>query len=71
MRQFVEQPLGNGVIGSFAVPHAALVAAAQMDAEGDAGIIGDDRRFRLQRTGEIPHRIFAARAICAIVGSST
>ena len=34
VRQFVEQPLGNGVVAAFAVPHAALVAAAKMDAAG-------------------------------------
>src|SRR6185312_6036134 len=32
VRQLVEQPLGDGVVGALAVPHAALVAAAEMDA---------------------------------------
>src|SRR5215470_12627429 len=41
MRQRIEQALGDRVISSFTVPHAALVAAAEMDASGDAfGQIG-------------------------------
>src|SRR5207253_728301 len=35
VRQLVEQALGDRVVAAFAVPHAALVAAAKMDAESD------------------------------------
>src|SRR5687767_14072837 len=36
VRQLVEQSLRDRVVGSLAVPHAALVAAAEVHAKGDA-----------------------------------
>ena len=59
--ELVEQPLGDGVVGALAVPHAALVAAAQMDAAGDVAQILNDLGFGLERAGEIRHRVLAAR----------
>jgi len=41
--------LGNRIIGALAVPHAALVAAAEMDAGGNAfGQIGYHGRLGLE-----------------------
>lgn len=49
MVEFVQQPLGDVVVSALAVPHAALVAAAQINAESDLAkafeqlIIGSQR----------------------------
>src|SRR5207248_10794211 len=37
VRQFIEQPFGNCVVAALAVPHAALVAATEMDAARHLG----------------------------------
>src|SRR3989449_10536387 len=62
VRQLVEQPFGDRVIAAFAMPHAALVAAAQVNAEGDAGKARDQRGVGLERAREVLPRVFAARA---------
>ena len=62
MGQFVEQPLGDGVVSAFAVPHAALVATAEMDTESNAREAFDHVGFGLERTGEVRHRVLAAIA---------
>src|SRR5581483_2956778 len=36
-RQLGEQPFRDGIVGSLAMPHTALVAATEMDAERHAG----------------------------------
>ena len=38
--EFMEEALGNSVVAAFGVPVAAIVAAAEMDGEGDAGLTG-------------------------------
>ncbi len=38
--QFVEQTFRNGVVATFSVPVTAIVAAAEMDGESDAGLAG-------------------------------
>src|SRR6185369_9283708 len=60
VRQLVEEPLGDCVVAALAVPHAALVAAAEMDAEGDAREPLHEPRVRSERAREICHRVLAA-----------
>ena len=62
MRQLVEQALGDRVVAALAVPHAALVAAAEMDAEGHARKIFHQLGVGAQRAREILHRLLAALA---------
>ncbi len=60
MRQLVEQALGDGVVVAFAVPHAVLVAAAEMNAEGDRIETLHQLGIGAQRAREIAHWVFAA-----------
>src|SRR5712692_2429814 len=60
VRQLAEQALGDGVVVAFAVPHAVLVAAAEMDAEGDRIETLHQLGIGAQRAREIAHWVFAA-----------
>src|SRR5712692_1634815 len=60
VRQLAEQPLGDGIVMAFAVPHAVLVAAAEMNAEGDAVEALHQLGIGAQRALEIAHWVFAA-----------
>src|SRR5712692_2048889 len=56
----VAQGLGDGIVMAFAVPHAVLVAAAEMDAEGDRIETLHQLGIGAQRALEIAHWVFAA-----------
>ena len=47
MRQLVEQPLGDGIVAAFAVPHTVLVAAAEMNGCRDVAEVLHHLRFCL------------------------
>jgi len=53
MQQAVEELLSDGFVAAFAVPLAATVAAAQMDAERQAGKVADDVVLGGGRTQQI------------------
>src|SRR6516225_8475100 len=59
--QLGEQPLGDRVVAAFTVPHAALVATAEVNAESHSGEARNDRRLRLERARKIRHWILAPR----------
>ena len=61
MRQLIEQTLGNRVVSALAVPHAALVAATQMNAERHAIETADQRGLGRDRTRQICLRVLAPR----------
>ena len=72
VRQFVEQPLGDGVVAAFAVPHAALVAAAEMNAGRNASPRSlHHLRLRPERAREIRLGSSPRARICASEGGST
>ena len=62
MVQVIEKMFGNLIIGAFSMPHAALIAAAKMYAEGHVIKALEDRVIRLQRATKILVGIFTARA---------
>src|SRR5262245_40476118 len=59
MLELVEQPLRDVVVGSFPVPHAALVAAAKMDTESDVVKPLQNSVVRLERAAEVLFRLLA------------
>ena len=59
MLELVEQPLRDVVVGSFPVPHAALIAATEMDAESHVVEPLQDLVVGLQGTAEILFGILA------------
>ncbi len=61
VRQFVEKPFRDGVIGSFTVPHAALVAATEVNTERHTLETAHDGGFREDGPRQIGCGIFSAR----------
>jgi hypothetical protein len=55
VRQFGEEPLGNGILDALAVPHAALVAAAELEAEGDSFEASRYRSISVERARKVFH----------------
>src|SRR5262245_65830984 len=59
MLELVEQPLRDVVVGSFPMPHAALVAAAEMDTESHVVKPPQNSVVRLEGAAEILFGILA------------
>src|SRR6516165_7286548 len=59
MLKLVEKAFGNVVIASFTVPHAALITAAEVDAEGDVVESSQDLVVCLQGSAKVFSGIFA------------
>jgi hypothetical protein len=53
----LRKTFGDVVVAALAMPHAALVAATEVNAERHARKVRDDRRIRLERAREILRRV--------------
>src|SRR4029078_7325275 len=60
--QLVEYFFGNRIVAPLAMPHAALIPAAEMNTESDAIEQAEDLVMRVDGTREIFHRILTAIA---------